>query len=82
MTPILVTPPTDVELIARIRAHLARRTDESVALVWRGYLAALLEWGLISVSRHDALAHMLPEAGADIVAEVFLGFADDGEGTS
>ena len=82
MSKIAVEAPSERELAYRIRTHLAHRRDDGVALVWRGYLAALLEWGLISVSSHDRLSGMLPTIGLATVGEVFLGLPDEDEGAS
>jgi hypothetical protein len=46
---------------------------ERVALVWDGYLAALLEWDLITPSEHKDLSDMLPEIPDNPVMAVFLG---------
>jgi hypothetical protein len=82
MPKIAVEAPSELELRYRIRTHLAHRRDDSVALVWRGYLAALVEWGLISLSCHDRLSAMLPKVGIATVKEVFLGLPDEDEPAS
>jgi len=40
---------------------------------WSGYIAALLEWKLISVSDHDKLSDLLPRLIPDPTQRVFLG---------
>lgn len=53
--------------------HFGGELPERVALVWDGYLAALLEWGLISPSEHKEVADMLPEIADNPVMSIFLG---------
>jgi len=43
------------------------------ALVWEGYLAALLEWQLISADEHARLQSLLPNTPAAPSLTVFLG---------
>ena len=47
-----------------------------MALAWHGYLAAALEWDLVSVAQHGELSGMLPEPPGDFVTHVFLGAAE------
>ncbi len=65
------------ETQGRIEAHLAYCTDphqtRAVVLVWQGYIAALLEWGLIRPRDHDSLCSLLPDAPESPVREIFLG---------
>ncbi|HEX8276295.1 MAG TPA: hypothetical protein VF615_26885 [Longimicrobiaceae bacterium] len=49
------------------------------ALAWHGYLAAALEWGLISVAQHAALSGMLPEPPGAVMDTLFLDREEDGE---
>lgn len=46
---------------------------ERVAIAWDGYLAALLEWNLISPTDHQVAAGMLPEIPDNPVIAIFLG---------
>lgn len=46
---------------------------ERDAMVWYGYLAALIEWGLLSPSQHQKLSDMLPKITDKPVMAVFLG---------
>ncbi|WP_232453635.1 hypothetical protein [Burkholderia ubonensis] len=63
--------PTVDELRNRIVRQLGwRGPTTEVASVWRGYLTALLEWGLLDVSDHDALISLLPVKGAKEVVEL------------
>jgi hypothetical protein len=71
--------PTFAELQDRIQRdvkHFGGRLPERFALVWDGYIAALLEWGLISVADHARLADMLPEIPDSPIIAVFLGRPD------
>jgi glucose-6-phosphate dehydrogenase assembly protein OpcA len=66
--------PTKEELVDRISRHLEhRRNNDSCNLLWAGYLAACLEWRLISISDYDELRPLLREVGEDEVREIFLG---------
>jgi hypothetical protein len=68
--------PTLQELTDRIQSeidHFGGILPERVALVWDGYLAALLEWGLITPSEHKELSDMLPEIPDNPVMAIFLG---------
>lgn len=70
------TGPTLEDMKARLRKeidHFGGEMPERVALVWDGYLAALIEWGLITVNEHAELAEMLPEIPDNPVMAVFLG---------
>ena len=68
--------PTPQEIKERIQSeidHFGGILPERVALVWDGYLAGLLEWGLISASQHKELSDMLPEIADNPVMSIFLG---------
>ena len=53
--------PSYEELDKRISADLGRDGfDDRATACWHGYLAALLEWGLISVEQHRQLSDRLP----------------------
>jgi len=72
--------PTFPELQGRVRqsvAYYGGVLPKEAALVWDGYFAALVEWGLISVSDHEALVRMLPEVPNNPVVRVFLGWERD-----
>ncbi|MDQ1835601.1 hypothetical protein [Massilia scottii] len=63
--------PTEEELCNRIVNQLAwRGPTEKVALVWHGYLTALLEWGLIEVQVFDRLSVLLPQVGGKELYEL------------
>jgi hypothetical protein len=65
--------PSEGELSERIQEHLAASPDDrEVPVMWQGYLAALIEWGLISVDAHARLSALLGGAGADAVRDALL----------
>jgi hypothetical protein len=49
-----------------------------MAVAWHGYLAAALEWGLLSAAQHGELSGLLPAPPGDFIAHVFLG-AEEGD---
>lgn len=67
------TPDELKERIQREAAHFGGVLPERVAIAWDGYLAALLEWNLISVSDHAEASRMLPEIPDNPVMAIFLG---------
>lgn len=65
--------PTEEELRNRISRQLEwRGSSDVVALIWRGYLAALSEWGVIDVPVYGRLSALLPDVGAKEFHELFL----------
>ena len=65
--------PTKEELHRRINNQLVwRGPTDTVALIWHGYLAALLEWGAIDVNLFNELSDLLPEVGNKELYELFL----------
>ncbi len=65
------------DLLTRINEHLKHRGgDEDVKLLWKGYLAALMEWGFLYVDDYHELNNMLGERAQDGIREIFLGFPD------
>ncbi len=70
--------PTFAELSARIqqaKKHHGGVIPRDVACAWNGYIAALLEWGLISVGDHSRLCDLLPKIeGEDPTMKIFLGY--------
>ncbi|MGA3063011.1 MAG: hypothetical protein ABSD90_07255 [Methylocystis sp.] len=66
--------PTEEELSNRLLKHLKWRPGSTeVALLWKGYLAALLEWSLIEVQAYDRLIAHLPKIALKESHELFLG---------
>jgi hypothetical protein len=65
--------PTEEELRNRITRQLSwRDPTDTVALLWRGYLTSLLEWGLIEVHVYDDLRALLPKVGIKELNEICL----------
>lgn len=62
------------EMAARLLSHLKKfgSNDEST-LLWHGYLAACIEWGLLSPNEHLRLSKVLRDIGHQELAAVFLG---------
>ena len=70
--------PSEDELRRRILHHLERRgPTQTVCGMWQGYLAALVEWGLIDSRRYDTLVALIPDARLTELYELF----DDIEST-
>ena len=64
------------ELMHRIRADadaFGGAMPERLAIGWRGYLAGILEWGIIRPSTYDALLALLPEITDDPVVGILRG---------
>jgi len=72
MTAMINGYPTEEELRNRITRHLSWRRTDTVALLWHGYLTALLEWGLIEVHVLDRLLPLLPVVGNKELNELCL----------
>jgi hypothetical protein len=71
--------PADVsELKDRIiRSMRGHANDDYRACCWQGYVAALLEWGLISPNTHDDLMNECsPSSQADQTNMIFLDHTD------
>ena len=62
--------------IGRDVKHFGGVLPERQAIAWRGYLAALIEWGVIDVDRHDRLGRLLPPIVDDPVVQILLGRDD------
>lgn len=67
------TLPQEEDILNRINRHLSYSKDtETVALIWSGYISALLEWGLISPDSYQSLSKKLPEIGNAELYELFM----------
>ena len=65
--------PTEEELRSRLLRHLeARPNNPLVSAVWHGYLASLLEWGVLDVGVHGRLVDLLPNPGSTEMVEIML----------
>jgi len=72
----MISKPTLAELshrICREIEHFGGTLPERNALVWSGYIAGLLEWGLISVNDHAELCKLLPPIDNDPTVGILLG---------
>lgn len=63
-----------------LRDRIGRHADcfggvlpERYVIAWSGYLAALIEWGLISVSDHERLCKILPPVADAPSVGILLG---------
>jgi len=73
MTAMINGYPTEEELRDRITRQLGwRGPTDTVALLWRGYLIALREWGLLEVHVGDRLLSLLPVVGSKEIYELSL----------
>ncbi|MGT2512642.1 hypothetical protein [Cupriavidus basilensis] len=59
-----------------MRSRIARQmvwrgSTDKVALIWHGYLGALLEWGVIEVHVFKSLSALLPRVGSKELDELF-----------
>ena len=72
--------PTEDELRSRIERHMARRPGaDTVVQTWTGYLAGLLEWGLIDADAYRRLGALMPvPQDTRAVVEIALGDGADG----
>jgi hypothetical protein len=64
------------ELTGRIRAdesHFGGTLPERFAIAWRGYLAGLLEWGVIDPPTHTALSALVPPVDDDPATAILQG---------
>ena len=76
----MASVPTKEEMLSRISIHLKRRRDsDTVTLLWKGYLAALMEWGFFEPHEYEELSNQLGDKGDEELREIFLGFADEYE---
>ncbi len=67
--------PEKSELRDRIAKHLAFRNNSlEVQLLWKGYLAGLMEWGLLSDKDYHELDAMIGRTAEVERVEVFVGF--------
>lgn len=63
------------EMRIRIKnAKKSRTYDDRHACCWQGYLAALLEWDLISPNQHKVLSEQIPVDAPDPSMNIFLGY--------
>ena len=66
--------PKREEFERRIRDQLHHRSNsDSSNLLWSGYLAALMEWRLLSPDDYHALREQLKIDGGEELLDIFLG---------
>lgn len=63
--------------IGRDARHFGARLPKRHAIAWHGYLAALIEWGLISTDDHARLTKLLPQIASGPIEAILLGHPDD-----
>jgi len=66
-------------ILDSVRAY-GEPLPREMAAAWHGYLAAALEWGLVSAAQHAELSVLLPQPTGDYITHVFLGTAEGGDG--
>ena len=64
------------ELESRIRRALAAPHSVNDVSCWLGYLAALIEWDLITSEEHRHLSSLLPPVEPDPSLKILLGIPD------
>jgi len=75
----MASVPTKEELQQRITAHLVHRASDEVHLLWKGYLVALMEWGMLLPDDYHDLNALLKEVGEQERREIFLGVESEQE---
>lgn len=70
--------PIEDDLRARMQRQLERADNiDNIALIWGGYLGALLEWGLISPDTYNHLTKELPNTGQRDLFNLFMDEYDE-----
>ena len=73
---MMTTKDIAAELVHRINAdveHFGGALPERTAIAWRGYLAAALEWNVITVEQYDALLTRVPPVNDDPAIAILRG---------
>ena len=68
--------PTLEELQGRIERDISffeGQLTEEVSSAWYGYLAALVEWDMLSVGNHARLCELLPQMEDNPATAILLG---------
>jgi hypothetical protein len=70
----------EAEVVSELADRIQRDLDffhgampERSAIAWRGYLAGILEWGVLNPAGHDRLVALLPDIVDDPVRDILLG---------
>ncbi len=67
--------PSKEELKNRILPHVRHHANNAACiLLWKGYLAAMMEWGIIEPNDYHELNGMLGDTEEDLRRELFLGY--------
>jgi hypothetical protein len=70
--------PTKEEIEKRMTAHLEHRgNSDTVHLLWKGYLAALMDWGILRPDDYHDLNDLLNDVGEEERRELFLGVSGE-----
>ena len=70
--------PTKEEIEKRMTAHLEHRgNSDTVNLLWKGYLAALMDWGVLRPDDYHDLNDLLNDVGEEERRELFLGVSGE-----
>jgi len=75
-----MTPDIAAELMHHIAAdiaHFGGALPERAAIAWRGYLAAALEWSVITVEQYGSLVACVPRVDDDPVIAILRGRGSD-----
>lgn len=71
----MASKPKKDSLRERMLAHIDHhQNSDTVNLIWKGYLAALMEWGPLQPDEYYELNGLLPDVGETERRELFLGF--------
>lgn len=73
---MMTTKDIAAELVHRINAdveHFGGTLPERAAIAWRGYLAAALEWNVITVEQYDSLLAQVPQVNDDPAIAILRG---------
>jgi hypothetical protein len=57
--------------------HRGGKLSDVVNAAWRGYLAAVVEWGIISIGEYDKLCELLPPLENDPSLNIASGYEDE-----
>ena len=57
----------------QFRSSRTASSIRDISIAWDGYIAALLEWDLITPAQHLQLLESLPDVSDSPVCEIFIG---------
>lgn len=74
-------------MVAELRQRIAEDASRyggslprEAIIAWEGYLAALIEWDVLSVGEHQALCGLLPRIEDSPATHILLGWEDEDGG--